>query len=129
MATSTVISGARPTHRVARVSSEGFQGCLALDWANGQAVTLSGTHAESAAFDALNDRVVMVSVGGASTVGGAWITVGTAPVATAGAGSMWVPQSNEAVPVYVPAGMLISGLQGQTAGTLSMIPALLATNG
>lgn len=129
MALSTVISSARPRHRAARLSMESFQGTLALDWANGQAIaTLTGSSQNSAAFDTANDRVVFCSVGGAATVTGAWISVGTSPTATAGAGSMWVPQQNEPVPVYVPAGMLIAAIQGVGGGTLSMIPALLASD-
>jgi hypothetical protein len=130
MAASTVISSPRPSHRTARVSQDGaFQGALALDFANGQAVTLSGTSAPvTNAFDASNDRIVMCSVGGASTVVGCWITVDTIPVATAGAGSMWIPQGGPPVPVYVPANMKIAGIQGAAGGTLSMIPALLAGN-
>lgn len=108
---------------------ESFQGCVALDWANGQAIaTLTGSSQNSVAFDAINDRVVLVSVGGGSAVGGAWISVGTSPIASAGAGSMWIPQQNEPVPIYVPAGMLIAAIQGQTGGTLSMIPALLSSD-
>jgi len=91
-------------------------------------MTLSGSSGQSTAFDATNDRIVACSVGGASTVGGCWVTVGTNPTAAASAGSMWIGQSSGPVPVYVPAGMLIAGVQGQTAGTLSMIPALLASD-
>jgi hypothetical protein len=128
MALSTVISNARPAHRTARVAQDGaFQGALALDWANGQSIALSASSQQSTAFDATNDRIVMVSVGGASTVQGAWITVAAVPVAAAGAGSMWVSSAGPPVPVYVPAGMLIAGLQGATGGTLSLIPALLAS--
>lgn len=133
MAASTVISNARPSHRTARVSQDGaFQGGLALDWANGQLITLTGTSQQSTAFDTANDRIVMVSVGGASTVVGGWISVGTNPSAGSGvtpsAGAQWVSQNAPPVPVYVPAGMLIAGLQGANAGSLSMIPALLAGN-
>lgn len=99
---------------------------MALDWANGQAIALGAGSQQSAAFDTVNDRIVAVSVGGASTVVGCWIAVGTNPTASAGAGSMWVAQAGGPVSVYVPAGMLIAGIQGATAGTLSMIPALLA---
>ena len=127
MAVSTAISSFRPRHRAARLSVESFQGCLALDWANGAAITLTGSSQQSAAFDASNDRIVWCSVGGASTVGGCWIAVGTSPTASAGAGSMWLPQG-EPLPVYVPAGMLIAGIQGQTGGVLSMIPALIASD-
>lgn len=126
MADSTVISAARPQHRTARISGAGFQGALALDWANGQAFALGAGSAKSTVFDANNDRVVSVSVGGASTVVGAWITVGANPVAAAAAGSMWIGQSGGEVNIYVPAGMLIAAVQGATGGTLSMIPALLA---
>lgn len=133
MAVSTVISNPRPSHRTARVSQDGaFQGTLALDWANGQILTLTGTSQQSAAFDATNDRIVMVSVGGASTVVGGWIMVGTAPSAGTGVtpstGAQWISQNAPPVAVYVPAGMLIAGLQGANAGSLSMIPALLAGN-
>lgn len=126
MATSTVISGARTSHRAARTDLDAFQGTLALDWANGQAVSLSGTSAQSNVFDSKNDRIVFASVGGASTVVGCWISVGTNPTASAGAGSMWVSQDGPPVPIYVPAGMLVAGLQGASAGTLSLIPALIA---
>lgn len=126
MAVSTVISGGRPSHRTAKVSADGFQGTVAKDFANGQAIALSASSQQSTAFDATNDRIVMVSVGGASTVLGAWISVGTNPTASAGAGSEWISQSAPPVPVYVPAGMVIAGLQGATGGTLAMIPALLA---
>jgi hypothetical protein len=126
MATPTAISNRTPLHRTAVVGPNGFAGGLALDWANGQALALTGVSAASAAFDATNDRIVMVSVGGASSVGGCWISVGPAPVAAAGAGSQWIAQSAGPVPVYVPAGMLIAGVQGATGGTLSMIPALIA---
>ena len=100
---------------------------MALDWANGQAIALGAGSAQSAAFDATNDRVVICSVGGASTVVGAWIAVGTNPIASAGAGSMWIPQQTP-VPVYVTAGLLIAGIQGAAGGTLSMVPALLASD-
>ena len=125
MALSTVVSNARPQHRAARISEDGFPGALALDWANGQVIALGAGNVQSSAFDATNDRIVFCSVGGASTVVGCWVTVGTAPVASVGAGSMWVGQSGGPLPVYVPAGMLIGAVQGATAGTLSMIPALL----
>lgn len=126
MAASTAISGMRPGHRTARISGDGFPGALALDWANGQAIALSVFSQTSAVFDAAADRVVLVSVGGASTVVGCWISVGSAPTASAGAGSMWVAQASDAMAIYVPAGMVIAGLQGTTGGTLSMVPALLA---
>ncbi len=126
MAASTVISGARTGHRAARISMDGFQGALALDWANGEAIALSGVSQQSAVFDANNDLIVALSVGGASTVGGCWVSVGTNPTATAGAGSMWIGQSGGQAYVYVPKGMLIAAIQGATGGTLSMIPALLA---
>ena len=57
---------------------EAFQGCVALDFANGQAIALSGSNQQSAAFDASNDRVVMCSVGGASTVVGVALRCGFA---------------------------------------------------
>ena len=126
MVASTVVSGARPNHRTARVSSDSLQAAVALDWANGQAIALGAGSQQSAAFDANNDRVVDVSVGGASTVVGCWINVGTNPTASAGAGSKWIAQAGGPVSVYVPAGMLIAGIQGATGGTLSMIPALLS---
>lgn len=125
MALSTVVSNGRPQHRGAKLGPDAHQGALALDWANGLAMALTAVSAQSAAFDTANDRVVMVSVGGASTVVGCWINVGVAPTASAGAGSQWISQSAAPVPVYVPAGMLIAGVQGATGGTLSMIPALL----
>lgn len=130
MAVSTAISGARSQHRTARVNLDGaFQGALAVDWANGQAIALSGSsQATTNVFDAANDLIVMCSVGGASTVVGCWINVAVTPTATAGAGSMWIAENAAPVPVYVPAGMKIAGLQGATGGTLSMIPALLAGN-
>jgi len=127
MALSTPISGSRPRLRSARVPHEAFQGCVALDWANGQALVLTGTSGQSTAFDAVNDRIVLCSVGGASTVGGCWVAVGTNPIASAGAGSMWISQQ-KGVAVYVPAGMLIAGVQGQTGGTLSLIPALISSD-
>jgi hypothetical protein len=127
MALSTVVSGIRPRHRTARVAAESYQGMLALDWANGQAISLAAGNAQSSVFDTSNDRIVMCSVGGASTVGGCWITVAVNPTATAGAGSMWIPQS-EPVPIYVPAGMKVGAIQGQTGGTLALIPALLASD-
>jgi hypothetical protein len=125
MALSTVVSSGRPQHRGAKLGPDAHQGALALDWLNGQAMALTGVTASSSAFDAANDRVVLVSVGGASTVVGCWINVGTSPSASAGAGSQWISQNAPPVPVYVPAGMLIAGVQGATGGTLSMIPALL----
>lgn len=129
MATPTVVSNARTTHRAAKVSADAHQGTLALDWANGQSILLTGSSQQSTVFDAANDRVVFCSVGGASTVGGCWISVGTNPSASPAAGSQWISQTAEPVPVYVPAGMVIAGRQGQTAGFLSMIPALIAGNG
>jgi hypothetical protein len=125
MALSTAVSAVRPPHRTARLGDNAYGGALALDWANGQALTLGASSVQSTAFDTANDRIVMVSVGGGSGVVGAWIAVGANPTATAGAGNMWIPQQNGPVPVYVPAGMLIAGLQGATAGTLSLIPALI----
>ncbi len=127
MALSTVVSGPRPQHRTARLGDNPHP-ALALDWANGLAIALGAGSAQSAAFDTVNDRVVLVSVGGASTVVGCWISVGANPTASAGAGSMWISQAAEPTPVYVPAGMLIAGVQGATGGTLSMIPALLTGN-
>jgi len=128
MAASTVISGPRPSARTARVGfGDAFQGTLALDWNNGLAVTLGVSSVQSAVVDANNDRIVMASVGGASTVIGGWIAVGTNPTASAGAGSMWISQTSPPVPVYVPAGMRVAGLQGAAAGTLSLIPALIAS--
>src|SRR5712664_3195709 len=122
---STAVSNLAARHRAASLANgDQYQGALALDWANGQAISLSGSSQQSAAFDTTFDRVVLCSVGGASTVVGCWIAVGTNPVASAGAGSMWIAQSALPTPVYVPAGMLIAGLQGATAGTLSVIPAL-----
>jgi hypothetical protein len=129
VALSTVISGGRPSHRTARAALESFQGALALDWANGQAIACSASSQQSTAFDATNDRIVMCSVGGASSAGGCWISVGTNPTASAGAGSMWIAQASAPTPVYVPAAALIAAVQGQTSGTLSMIPALLASGG
>jgi hypothetical protein len=128
MAVSTVIAGSRPQHLIARAGDSPSPGRgLALDWANGQAIALSGASAQSTAFDTVYARTVMVSVGGASTVGGCWISVGTNPTASGTvAGSQWISQSAEPVPVYVGPGMLIAGVQGGTAGTLSMIPALLS---
>lgn len=124
MAASTAVSGARPKHRTARLGDNGFPHALALDWANGQAIALSGASAQSAVFDAANDRVVMVSVYSANAVAGeALIAVGLNPTATNGAGSMAV---SAPVAIYVPAGMLIAGLQGPSGSTLLMIPALLA---
>jgi hypothetical protein len=127
MALSTVMSGPRPMHRSAKLGPDGHPAGLALDWANGQAIALTGASQQSLAFDTVNDRLVMASVGGASTVGGCWIAVGVNPTASGTlAGSQWVSQSAPPVPIYVPAGMLIAGVQGQTGGTLSMIPALLS---
>lgn len=129
MAAATVIAAGRSQHRAARLATDAFQGALALDWANGQAiVTLSGSSQQSSVFDTINDRIVYVSVGGASSVVGCWIAVGTNPIAAASAGSMWVAQAAGPVPIYVPVGMKIAGLQGATAGTLSMVPALIAGN-
>lgn len=125
MAASTAVSSQRPPHTSARLGDNAHQ-MPALDWANGQAIALGAVSVQSVAFDANNDRLVYVSVGGASTVVGAWISVGVNPTATAGAGSLWIPQGNGPVPIYVPAGMLIAGIQGAAAGTLSMIPALIA---
>jgi hypothetical protein len=128
MATPTVISGTRPRVRTAHASLETYAGSVALDWANAQAISLSGSSVQSSAFDASNDRIVLCSVGGASTVGGCWIAVGTSPVAAAAAGSMWLSQNSNPQPVYVPAGDLIAALQGQTGGTLSMVPALISSD-
>lgn len=128
MATPTAISNARPIHRAARLGDAAFPGTLALDWANGQAVSLSGSSAQSAVFDSANDRIVYASVGGASTVLGCWITVGANPTAAASAGSMWLAQGAGPVPIYVPAGLLVAALQGATAGTLSLVPALVTGN-
>jgi hypothetical protein len=129
MATPTVIAGGRTNHRAARVTADAYQGALALDWANAQAIaTLSGSSQASAVFDATNDRIVYVSVGGAASVVGCWISVGAAPTASAAAGSMWIAQGAAPVPIFVPYNNKIAGLQGATAGTLSMIPALIASN-
>jgi hypothetical protein len=129
MAASTVIAPGRTQHRAARLAHDAFQGALALDWANGQAIApISGTSQQSSVFDASNDRIVYVSVGGAATVLGAWIAVGSDPTAAVAAGSMWIAQQAAPVPVYVPKGMKIAGLQGGAAGTLSMVPALVAGN-
>jgi hypothetical protein len=125
MATPTAVAAARPAHRTARLADNAFTGALALDWANAQALALGSASVQSATFDPVNDRIVMVSVGGASTVLGAWIAVGANPTAAAAAGSMWIAQGAAPVPVYVPAGMLVAGLQGATAGTLALVPALL----
>lgn len=128
MAVSTAVSGARPQHRAASLSGLPMTSGLALDWANGQAIALTGVSAQSAAFDTKNDRVVYVSVGGGSTVGGCWISVGPNPTAAAAAGAMWISQGGEPFPLYVPAGMLIAAVQGASAGVLTMLPALLTGN-
>src|SRR6266702_3788070 len=127
MAVSTAIPGPRAKHRAALVGDNAFQGAVALDWANGQVIALTGSSQQSTVFDSVLDRIVMVAVGGASTVGGGFITVGPAATATASAtaaGSEWIAQAANPQPIYVPAGMVIAGIQGQTGGTLSMIPAL-----
>lgn len=129
MAAATVISGRSTPHHSAQLSRDSFPGALALDWANGQAIApISGTSQQSAVFSTVWDRVVYCSVGGASTVVGCWITVGTDPTAAVAAGSLWIPATAPPVPIYVPAGMKIAAIQGATAGTLTMVPALIKGN-
>jgi hypothetical protein len=128
MATPTPINGGRTQHRAARLATDAFQGALALDWANGQAISLSGSSQQSDVFDTVNDRIVYVSVGGAATVLGTWIAVGPSPTAAASAGALWIAQGSGPVPIYVPAGMVIAALQGGSAGVLSMVAALVAGN-
>lgn len=122
MATPTVISGPRPQHKTARGGDNAIDGAMALDWANGQAVSVGGGSLQSAAFDTKFDRLVMVS-----TDGNCWIAVGANPTASAGAGSMYVSASAQPFPVYVPAGDLVAVIQdGAATGKCSLIPALLS---
>ena len=126
MATSTVISNARTGHRTARVAINGFQGTLALDWANGVTLTLAGstTAISTGVIDASNDRIVYITPGPAT---GVYITVGLSPTATSGAGSLLFPALEVPSPIYVPAGLAISAL-GLGATNFQAIPALIASD-
>lgn len=123
MATPTTCSAARPQIRTARGGDNPTPFGPALDWANGQVVAVGAASVASAAFDTTNDRIVMVGV--TSTT---WITVGTAPVATKGAGSIPINAGALPTPVYVPTGMAIAVLQDSAGGNAGMVPALLTGN-
>lgn len=125
MATSTAVSANRPQIRTARGGDNPTPFGPALDWANGQNVAVGGASVVSAAFDANNDRIVMVGV--TSTT---WLTVGTVAAATAakgGAGSIPIGVGAP-VPIYVPAGLAIAVIQDSAAGNAAMVPALMTGN-
>lgn len=126
MAVSTAVSNPRPHHRSARLGDNAHH-ALALDWANGQSIALSGSSQQSDVFDDVNDCIVMLSVGAASAVlGEAFISVGANPTASATvAGSLAISAPIE---IYVPAGMVIAAIQGSSGTTLFMIPALFTGN-
>ena len=121
MAASTKLSLVRTQHRTAKAGPDPLHLCVALDWANGQAITIGAASAAGNVFDAKNDLIVMVSANAAC-----WITVAVAPVAAKAAGSMSIPASGQPVPIYVPAGMTIAVIQDSSSGIMSAVPALVA---
>lgn len=126
MALSTVISAGRTAHRTARVSGNGFQGTLALDWANGQATVISTTSLQTSVFDATFDRIVYCSPGVTTAC---WITVGTNPTASSSAaGNMLIPAAQAPIPVYVPANNVIAVIGTGSGGSLMTLPALIAAD-
>ena len=121
MATATAISNARPPLRVP-VNFQGYPVPVpALDWANGQAVTVGSSSTQSSAFDTANDRIVEACAN-ADT----WISVGTNPTAAKSAGSQFLGKGNVRY-VYVPANNLIAVLQDSTGGVCGLVPALNIT--
>lgn len=85
------------------------------DWADGQAVAISGTTAPSTAIAA--DEVLL------SSTTNVWITVASAPVATKGAASLYLAAG---VPLHIQIipGQKVAGIQDSAAGTLTIIPVL-----
>jgi len=126
MAASTVISNARTGHRTARIAPNGFQGTLALDWANGLLVTAgSTTSISTGVIDASNDRVVFCT----TPTTGVYITIAATPTAGSVAGNLFLAPNTAPQPIYVPAGLAIAALSGGvTPATLLVIPALIASD-
>jgi hypothetical protein len=83
-----------------------------LDWANGQVVAFT-THAESAAIAA--NGVILCSTADC------WYTVGSTPVATVGAGSLFLP-AGVLWGQTILSGQKISVVQNAAGGTLSIMP-------
>lgn len=85
------------------------------DWTNGQAVSYTGTAAQSAAITA---TVVMVT---ADTK--CWIKAGTNPTATAGAGSFPI-DVGVTLTLGIRSGDKISAIRDTVSGTLVILPIL-----
>jgi hypothetical protein len=117
MAASTTVGGIRPFHRAARLGDNAFSDALALDWANGQVLSPSGSSVQSTAFYANTDCVVYIS-----TTATIWITVGSNPTASTGAaGNMVILSTMPPTAIYVAAGLLVAAIG---TASVSLIPAL-----
>jgi len=121
MATPTTISGTRPQVRTAVTVSLQDVPVIALDWANGQVVAIAGTSAASAIFDATNDRIVE-----ACSSTDCWITIAASPTAAVAAGSTFLAAGSLRY-IYVPANGKVAAIQSTAAGSIALIPALIAT--
>jgi hypothetical protein len=86
---------------------------LYFDWANGQAVSYTGTHAQSAAITA---TIVMVT---SDTK--CWIKAGANPTATAGAGS-YPLDVGVSLTLGLRSGDKISAIRDTVSGTLVIMP-------